>query len=377
MENFLINTITSKLNILILESDSYFRINFNDYLNEIFNSVTYCNDEKSFVELFNKTKADIVFVDLQTESIDIFAMIKSLDKILLKTVLIAVSDNKDSHQLIKVIKHRFYDILFKKFSAEVLKTSIVESLSWILIANSNELLKQDIENIKSLNVNEMVNSLIEKDYKKVELINHFKGIPVMKEAFIIDFKNNTLNIKTKQIQLNAMADSGHTVVTSKYLSKNIFAKVGKFDQKNSLVQLTDLKFIDSHSEHRKNVRIVPDKSFNLLYEDDGKKHKCNVVDISPEHILVSFENLPLKFKISTKIFFYLSFRSPIGKVNDNNFSIHYFKRYFIIENIFKVKDKIKVLIKLDLEEFESNKFNDYIYYRSLMIIKEYKKAKIN
>ncbi len=373
MENFLIQRVTNKLSIAVVESDNYFNKNFDGYLHEIFERVSYCYDSSDLLDVFKLKKPDIVFIDLQTKNLHPFKLIEQIKEQFHSRVFIAVSSTKDPDLLIKVIKSGCNNIILKKFDLNVLKDTVIECLDHLIMEDPEKILQQELESAAYKSVDEALNTLIENNSFDLELVNHYKGIPIIKDASLVDKSGDTVSIRIKDIQSNALEYSHHAIISSRFLSNDIYATLKSLDIKKNIACFEKLSFINSYVHHRKNVRVVPDDSFKMFYEINGIKHKCSVVDISQNYCLISLDKPGKEFKVSSKLPFYFSFKLPQQNFAKGTASlIHAVKAKFTISDIFTMDGKSKILLSFSLDGQNERLLHDYIYARSLSLIREYK-----
>lgn len=374
VENFLIDKLTKKLSVMVIESDKFIYDNFDEYLNGIFRNVVYCSNENDVLTSFQSQKPDLVFIDLQVKDLQSFKLVKKIKDNFPTQIFIAVSDTKDPDLLIKIIKHRFQNFIQKSFDINILKDTIVECMECVIVSMPDKLSDQEIEKVKDITIDEALDTLLDNNENEIELINHYKGIPIMKDALLIDKIGDTIQVRINDIQSHALEYSRHVMISSKFLSNNILGFLKSIDTQKNIVYLDNLSFINSYAHHRKNVRVVPDKSLHLSYELMGTKYRCDVVDMSESYCLISFDKLPEKFKISESLLFYISFKVPYLKMRTTRSFCYSYKEKFMIEDIFKVGNKTKVLLHFSLEGEKAKSLHDYIYFRSLNLIREYKKG---
>ena len=189
----------------------------------------------------------------------------------------------------------------------------------------------------------------------------------------MDKSGDTVSIRIKDIQSNALEYSHHAIISSRFLSNDIYATLKSLDIKKNIACFEKLSFINSYVHHRKNVRVVPDDSFKMFYEINGIKHKCSVVDISQNYCLISLDKPGKEFKVSSKLPFYFSFKLPQQNFAKGTASlIHAVKAKFTISDIFTMDGKSKILLSFSLDGQNERLLHDYIYARSLSLIREYK-----
>ncbi len=373
VENFLIDRLTKKISVAVIESDGYIYRNFKDYLNLIFEKVNYCFDSSDVESLFKLQKPDLVFIDLQTKNLHPFKLIEEIRGKHPYQIFIAVSNTKDPDLLIKVIKSKCNDLILKKFDLNVLKDAVIESLEYVIRNHPEKLLDQELEKVKDISVDEALDILIDNYNFDIELVNHYKGIPIIKDAALVDKSGDNVLVKIKDIQGNALEHSHHAIISSRFLSNDIYATLKSLDMEKNIACFEKLSFINSYVHHRKNVRVVPDDSFKMFYEIKGIKHKCNVIDISQNYCLISLDTVPNEFNISGSLDFYLSFKLPSQSLARRISSLsHALKASFTINDIFSINGKTKILLAFSLNDEDDRLLHDYIYARSLTLIKEYK-----
>ena len=363
---------TQVFSLLVIDSSSYIFMEYGKYLDEMFENVYFVQSEEAAIKILRTNSVDIVFVDIGVQHSNPFEIINSLELISTNLKIVSISENKDPEFLIRIIRTSVIDFLHKPFRLIDLKNLLIRVVNKIFDSSSQYSANDLTETSSCLTPVGAINYLMENFYTTVDIVNHYKGVPIFRSATLIDLTEYGLSVRIDNggggAQSKVAEISGHSIITSKYLSKDIYATIKEVNHDKQIVILDKMNFIESYIHHRKSVRIAPDNSFNLVIEAANIKYSFKVINISMHYALVSLAKLPNTISINTKLKLFITFKVKA----ETNFKTYNIKTTGHIHDIFHFKNNIKMLIFFELDSVDKHHFENYIYRRGLEIVNELK-----
>ena len=361
--------VTCNLSILVVETSDYIHTSHHKYLSEMFLSVEYAQNWASIEKIMSIKSVDIVLIDFSIQNSNPFDLASIVAK-LHASQIVAISENVNEELLIKMLRSGYIvDFLQRPFRMIDVKNLITRLTDKYILENIEKIQNKFIINNFITPVG-AIEYLVENFYFDVEIVNHYKGVPIFRNGVIVDLNQNELVVKSENIQQKIAEYSGHAIITSKYLSQDIYADIKYVDYTKQTIKFKNMIFIESYVHHRKNIRVAPDKSFRFVIDLDGLKYSFDIVNISMNYVLLSVVNLPNNFNINLKLTLHISF-----KVKTQSSAI--FKNFNIttsgyIHDIFDLKGATKILLFFDLDSIDKHHFENYLYARSIEIVNEFK-----
>ena len=375
IEHCLLNQITKKISVLIIENEKTLENEFGEYFNNIFKSIKYLNTEDKILKYYNNESVNLIYIDLQISSIQPFKLINEIKNINPRQQIIAISKSDSKDILKKCIYSNVSSFLQKPIKMTQLKDSIIHSMECIMLNNEEHFFKTEIPISEKIDPKKAIEYLMENYHVDIELVNHYKGIPIIRDASILDIIDDELIVRIDDVQKYALEYSHHAVLSSPYLSDDIYANLQEIDAHKNIAIFNKFSFINSYMHHRESTRVVPDDSFSMVFKINGMKHNCDVIDISQNYALISLNELQDNFKINNKIPFEISFKIE-NQFSKNNFLSHTIRTKCTIQDIFPFKEFYKALIYFEFKDDNKIQFEKYVEQRGFRLIKEFKKSYI-
>lgn len=256
----------------------------------------------------------------------------------------------------------------------IVKDKIINCLEYLVISDSAVIFKRKSA-ILYETAHDAIKYLISHNNLDIELINHYKGVPLIRHAHILDINNDSVCIKIKDIQKYILEYFHHSIISSRYLSYDIYAYIQKIDTEKDIATFNRLSFIKSYVHPRKYIRIVPDTFFYITLIVNNKRYKCNVTNLSIRYTLISLPKLFENFNINDKIQLILSFKLN-HLMGSNEFQSYTIQTQSIVTKIIEKDNGVTALFHFELGEKEHILLEEYIHARSLALIKEFKRNNI-
>ena len=134
-----------------------------------------------------------------------------------------------------------------------------------------------------------------KDVSKVNLINYFKGLPIMSTATILGVDHGNLDLDVNPLQAVAISLDRYTLIRSKLFPFPLAARVLYVNIKKHMVSLNKLCYIEILAEKRAAVRVdlEPPLRATMLFDDQAVDGE--LMDISLQGIAIEVkEFVPLE-----------------------------------------------------------------------------------
>jgi hypothetical protein len=114
----------------------------------------------------------------------------------------------------------------------------------------------------------------------VELLNLYKGVPIVNKASFVKFDGEVVTLKTVRPQLVCLERDRRTVVLSDILQVALSAEVTGLDPDHQTVSISHLSITDKNVGDRMTVRVEPAGVVAVDLKVDGQIVPATLVDIS-------------------------------------------------------------------------------------------------
>ena len=361
MENIkIISSFTQTLSLMIFEKNDSISSKFAEYLNSIFKNISYTKFQEEMYEKIDTNDIDIVIIDLATQDKESgFTFVKHIRERNPYIKILVYSSFSDIHLLQNCIRYDVSGFITDESNLTDLKSYIKNCIEKIFITLDNKLLKYKFENLKVL---DCIKYLAEDRDSKVTIVSHYKGLPLIREAIIIYYDDQSVKLKINEIQIKTLKVNDTLALSSIYLGMDILVNISEIDSKNNYVILNYINFIDSFIHHRKTLRLEPEAEAELIISDKNKRRvKSQISNISINHMLCEISSYN-EFNMHAKLNIAL-------RVNKNSKIII---GNAIVKDIFNTNSGFKMLMKFTLGLEDHQFLENYLSKRVKDLINELK-----
>lgn len=267
------NSISHNLNLLYIDDDNIISKQSFEAFKKYFKNIFFSTEEKTALSSIKKESIDLIFVNIELNSFNIFKTLKKIKKENKKIPIIVYSYENDSSKLIKAIQLGVEDYLKKPFKKDALEKILIKLNQNKTLVNTNSTVKEFekmvlkssiitkidlLGNIKY--VNENFYQLT--GYKKDQLIDKpFTGI--------LNIKDNIKSLQSiyKNIYNQRFSWKGKLKITDSqgkklYLFTTINPTYNKRKEISGILAgHIDITFEENQKEHFKNQLL--NKTFDL------------------------------------------------------------------------------------------------------------------
>ena len=371
IEHCLLNQITNNISVLIIENEKILENKFGEYFNNIFKTIKYLSTEDKILNYYNNEQVDIIYIDLQILNIQPFKLIDEIKIINPRQQIIAISQTDCKDILKRCIHSNISNFLQKPIKITKLKDSIINSIESIILENKVETIKTEIATDIKIEPKKAIEYLMENYHIDIELVNQYKGIPIIRDASILDIIGDEIIVRIEDVQKYALEYSHHSVISSPYLSDDIYTNLKQIDTNKNIAVFNKFSFVNSYMHHRLSTRVVPDGYFSMVFKINGIIHNCNILDISENYALIYLKDIEKNFEINSQILFQISLKIE-SQFSKNSFTSHTIKTKCTIQDIFPFEEGNKALIYFEFNEEDKRQFDKYVEQRGFRLIKEFK-----
>ena len=363
----LLSFFTKKLSLTIIESDDAISEKYIIYLKSIFKEVYVVDSQKKFLNSLVENPCDILIYDLRVcneSSLKMF--LKNVNKINSSVNTILFSKIVDSELLLNCLKLNVVGVLSSCSDEKDLKDFLKISIQRIFTLDINRF---DVDISKKLTIEDCLKYLKDED-SEVLVVNHYKGMPIIRKSNILDIDKENVIIKADSTQLKTFNINDHIVLSSKHLGTEILTTLVHVDLVSQIIVLKYNNYIDSYVHNRKNPRVIPEESSHIIISLQTEKIKIDILDISIDHALCKL-NKEIDLKIDDNIFIGINcfIASSISKSILKNYIIRTNAR---VKEIFKTSNGEKILFKFKLNDKDRFILDNYINHRITEILEEFK-----
>jgi YesN/AraC family two-component response regulator len=352
------------LTVLFVDDSIALQAQLEKFLKKFFKTVYTANNGEAGLETYKKQPVDIVITDLNMPVMNGFEMIREIRNLDPDVKIIIASAYSDSDNLIESIHLGIKDFIPKPVDFKTLQEVLLKSV---------EELKGYREKVNHILTTDIL-ELIKKYSLQIELINTYKGVPIIYGANIVDVNEEVVSIKVTEAQLFAIKYERQTVIQSPLLSKPIKAELSELQKEQGIVKLKELTCIDQNINKRENVRVVPSKDFqSTFYFKQMKFEIKKVLYVSLNMITFRVSKLEEFIAEDVQIDINIYFQTTKATMyHELGKTAHISAK----SKVYKIKkilnDEYDVVLQLILEPKNKESLSSYITHREIELIKEFK-----
>ncbi|RXJ89411.1 hypothetical protein CRV01_07980 [Arcobacter sp. CECT 8983] len=355
----------SEYSVLIVEDSKHIQKQMKNFVGKLFKEVYVADNGLVGLEIFKKSLPDLVLTDLTMPQMDGHEFIAKLLEFSPHAQVVIISAHAYEENIMKFKKLGINEFIQKPVNYDTLISSLLCSIE--KIENSDE------ESIEDDLFKELYDSKLNNN--KIELINHYKGIPFIHDASIINIEKDRIRIKTENVQIKAIRYEKKTTIHIE--NKILNAKLESYDELSNIVCLKDLVQVETSSKNRKTVRVDPDETFNGSIFANSERYSYKVESISSSSISFIAKNITNKLRLGDKVDIVIGFKTE-HEASFENIIVHKERLAFkaLVHKIKEINnDYSKIVFIYELSFGDRKILEKYIYQRQLFLIKEFKKLK--
>jgi hypothetical protein len=302
-----------------------------------------------------------------------FELIKSLQKINHNIKIIIVSAHSDATNLLDAIHLGVCDFIPKPIDRILLSNALFKVANE-LVTKTKVLDKDDLDKESDL-LKKF--EIISKEHTTIEFINHYRGVPIIHDGYIVEVDKKNIIVHVPYIQTKSISYEKFTVAETDLFDNPVELKLVDIDRNTREIMLTSPNVLKFSPKIRKMIRVEVDDSFKTVLRYTGKKIETRIKDVSINSISLIIKKIDLVIKDDDEIDLAMGFITHIkvldSLVNNSQRISAKAKVLKIIEN-----DKENELVLLfDLPRNDEETLGKYIVERELSIIKEFKSLNID
>ena len=355
-----------KMRILFVEDSIALQKQIERLLSKLFQEVYVASNGEEGLALFKQYNPDMVLTDLTMPKMNGHDMIDKIKEINPDVEIIILSAHSDSDNLIRSLHEGVSDFIQKPANISKMITVFLKVLSKI---KRKEGLSDNICEVPSEEKSTEILDFIHKNNINMDLINHYRGIPIINSAKIISLEKNEMLLKTNHMQLMAILHEKSTTIDSSLMSKDIDCKLLSYNEETYEVRLQILKIYFPSSKNREEVRVEPDKHFKAYLLSNDKKIEVSVKDLSVKGVIFKAKALSFSLKkddIQTLEIVYKEFAHLNGLNKEDDFV-----RIPLKTRVYKIEDNGDIVVIL-IDSNQSNNLRKYVVNREMELLEEFK-----
>lgn len=355
------------LEALIVEDSITIQKQMRMFLEKLFKKVYVANNGFEGLEVFKRVSPEIILTDLQMPKMDGHEFIENIKRIDDKSQIIVFSAYGHSENIIKFLRMGVTDFIQKPVNFNQLTQSLLKAVNNINGSSIHEF-EEEFEDkiLKDL-------KMIKDSKTKVKLVNHYKGLPLIHDAFISSLTKENIAIQTQKIQVKAILEEKSTVIETD--DSIVYATLKYHDSQNNELILENLKQMDRSPRHREVIRVTPGKNFTATFFYHSERISPKISYISSKAIsFVSNSLSNNKIKLNDFAMLTLGFNTAYT-TSYNNIMTHK-ERIDVKAEIIKLEplssNEVKIVMAFSLSMGDRKILEKYIYQREVELIKEFK-----
>jgi len=216
------------IKILYVEDDNVISEELEKLLKKVFKNIDVAKDGKEGIELYRKTKYDIVITDIEMPNMNGIDMIKKIREINDKQIVVVTSAYKYPEYLLEFIDNSIEKFILKPFDINKLFISISKIVYNIYNEKKREQLEKQLDEKFKLNqilLDRMITPIVILNNNKIEYVNE-----KFEEMFVLDDFN-------KEMQDRSLCNILQDKNLSKMSNKEFIQYIGKENDIEKYIKL--------------------------------------------------------------------------------------------------------------------------------------------
>lgn len=375
MENIenvaMLQNLAKDFRILFVEDSKALQKQVSKFLEKLFMEVYVASDGEEGLEFYERYQPDLILTDLTMPKMTGHEMIRAIKKIDPDVEVIILSAHSDTETLMKSLHIGVSDFIPKPANASKMIGVFLKVLSNMKrkeVTVAKEEIEILVEDTPS-NEDEEVLEFIFENGMQVDIINHYRGVPIINGGKIISIEEDQIIIKTTYIQLLAIKHEGGAILDSSLIGEDIQCNLISVNIDEYMVILEKDKLFYPEFKDRNELKLEVEKEFEAKVLDENKKLGTKVLYISKKEL--AFElSTEKRFKKHESLKLQLSF-PPLKNIS-SMFSENIFTLDTTIYKVEQDGDMKKVTVLLKNNHTTDEVIQKYIYNREIDLIDEFK-----
>lgn len=378
---------TKHLTVLYVEDSSILLKKMSVFLGKLFKEVYQAEDGQKGFETFQKKKPDIVITDIDMPKMNGHELIEEIKKVDPEASIIIYSAYATSENLLQSIHAGVVDFipkpvdinLFEKVLTKVVEQQMAKEKN---TANRNSLRaskaeKKEVVNIDQAETDEIFTQLevIHRSKRKVEFLNHYRGVPIYDKGLIHCIEFNTITVNVPFLQSRMVKYESGTVLISDLLENTIEADLEKFNSFNNTIVLKNLRYLQDKSKRRKVICVEPNSDFTCLVKYKGTTLHSNVSLLAEDFITLylDLDEDMERMEEGDQLVLKMLIEKTIDKNHSVTTSIDLKGELYFMSEL--DNNNVKLMLLLDIDREQKEILSEYITLRRKELIVEFKHIK--
>lgn len=362
--------------ILFVEDSKALQKQIMKFLSKLFKEVYVASDGLEGVQSYEKNRPDLVLTDLTMPNMHGHDMIREIKKINPDVEIVILSAHSDSETLMKSFHIGVTDFIAKPVNAPKMIATFLKVLSnikrkeyqFLELAGQDPFESQESSIEEQKDDSEILSFLFENSMK-IDIINHYKGVPIINSGKIISIDGDEIVLRTTHFQLLAIKEEQGAILDSSLISEDIECSLLSMDIDNYEVTLRKKRLFHPEFKDRNEILVQPDSKTKAFIVND-EKHRIEIkldrVSSKELFINVEKEKFHLQKHDVVNILIVLS-----NDENDN--PLEYMR---VSSRVYKINEmpnnSLDVILLLKESDEVENALQKYIYQREAQLIEEFK-----
>lgn len=356
---------SKKMTILFVEDSIALQKQIERLLSKLFKEVYVGSNGEEGLALFKKYNPDVVLTDLTMPKMNGHDMIDKIKEINPDVEIIILSAHSDSDNLIRSLHIGVSDFIQKPANIGKMITVFLKVLS--KIKRKDSYCNTDCQ----IEIEEKSSEILEFVYKNdihIDLVNHYRGVPIINSAKILSLGTHDVLLKTNQMQLMAIRYENGTTLDSSLMSKDVDCKLLGYDIDTYEVRLQIVKVYFPPFKKREEVRVEPDKEFKAYLVFNESKIEITVMDLSTKGIIFKAKELSFNVKKDDIVTLELVYKDF---THSESLKEEEFIRLLLKTRVYKIKENGDVIV-IVIDPTQINNLQKYVVNREMELLEEFK-----
>lgn len=354
------------LSALIVEDSLTIQKQMKLFLEKLFEKVYVASNGIEALDIYKEFQPNIILTDIQMPKMDGQELIENLNKLNHTSRIIVFSAYGHSENIMKFLRMGVCEFIQKPVNLQQLTTTLLKVVSDEK-CNEEEF---DNELLKDLKI-------IKNSRAPISIINHYKGLPLIHEAFVTSIQKDSIRIQTKKVQIKAILEEKRaTIETDKAI---ISVKLQEYDEATDELIFINLEKIDHSPKNREVLRIMSDKEFTATIFFHNERYNFKVNSVSTKAISFVVNHFDEKIKVNDSVNLSMGFNTFYTTSYHN--TVTHKERLDTKAVVLKIEETensfTKIVMGFELNLSDKKVLEKYIYQREVEIIKEFKRITLN